>query len=345
MDTTKKTRRRTTGAKGAAAAAAAAAATAATEPVEMMIDPFIDFKGSLEVLVRNLERTVKQQQQPQQQPEEMLMMAQQIEEMEMRHEAHVVELQNAFQVQESENNNSFIKTIEGLELALKKEQETFKERVEAEIKSYMDVSLLNQYIKHIDALKKENDILTLKLDAKKKVLEKIQREHKELQLDMEILSLRSEAVDAADVEEAEEAEADEEAEEAAADDVEEAAADEEAEEDAADEEAEEDEEAAAEAEEDAADADEAEEAAADEEEEEAAAAAEEEEGSKEVVEVEVEVEIDVSKLDVIEVDDVEYYLDLDNNILDKNTLDILGTLTSDGDALFNWKKNIKINTQ
>ena len=338
MDTTTKKPRRRTTAKGAAAAAAA---TTVVEKVEM-IDPFIDFKGSLEVLVRNLERTVKQQQQqqPQQQEqsEELLMMAQQMEEMETRHEAHVSELQNAFQVQESESNGAFIKTIEGLELALEKEQETFKQRVEEEIKSYMDVSLLNQYIKQIDTLKKDNDILTLKLNAKIKVLEKIQREHKELQLDMEVLSLRSEAAEAdADVEEAAEADADvqEAAEAAEADaDVEEADADaEEAEAEADVQEADadaEEAEAGAEAEADVEEADaDVQEAEADVEEAEAEA------DSKEVVEVEVEVEIDVSKLDIIEVDDVEYYLDLDNNILDKNTLDILGTLTSEGDALFN----------
>jgi hypothetical protein len=291
MDTTKKTsRRRPTGAKAAVAVAVA--------PTEMLMDPFIDFKGSLEVLVRNLEHTVKHPQQPVGPSEEvLLMMAQKEEEMELKHEAHISELKNAFQVQESENNSSFIKTIEGLELALKRAQDTFKERVEEEIKAYMDVSLLNQYIKQIDALKKENDILTLKLDAKKKVLEKIQREHKELQLDMEILSLRSEA------EQAEQADAD------------------------AEEEEEEEEEEAKQAD---ADAEEEEE----EEGEEEAEQAEQADVQEVEVEVEVEVEIDVSKLDIIEVDDVEYYLDLDNNILDKNTLDILGTLTSDGDALF-----------
>jgi hypothetical protein len=45
-------------------------------------------------------------------------------------------------------------------------------------------------------------------------------------------------------------------------------------------------------------------------------------------------EIDVSKLDVIEVDDIEYYLDLDNQIRDKDSLEVVGKVTDDGDAIF-----------
>jgi hypothetical protein len=63
--------------------------------------------------------------------------------------------------------------------------------------------------------------------------------------------------------------------------------------------------------------------------------AEAEEEEQEVVQEPEEEEIDVSKLDVIEVDDVEYYLDLDNQIRDKETLEVLGKVTDDGDAVFN----------
>lgn len=61
----------------------------------------------------------------------------------------------------------------------------------------------------------------------------------------------------------------------------------------------------------------------------------------EAAEVEVEEEataeaeeVDVSKFDIVEIDDKEYYLDLDNNILDKDTLAVVGQLTEDGDAIF-----------
>jgi hypothetical protein len=47
-----------------------------------------------------------------------------------------------------------------------------------------------------------------------------------------------------------------------------------------------------------------------------------------------ELQPDVSTFDVVEIDDKEYYLDLDNNIRDKETLEILGSLTEDGDAIF-----------
>ncbi len=61
------------------------------------------------------------------------------------------------------------------------------------------------------------------------------------------------------------------------------------------------------------------------------------EEQEEVVEEQEEVveEIDVSKFDIIEVDDKEYYVDLDNNILDKETIEIVGKLTDDGEAIFN----------
>ena len=47
-----------------------------------------------------------------------------------------------------------------------------------------------------------------------------------------------------------------------------------------------------------------------------------------------EPQLDVSTFDIVEIDDKEYYLDLDNNIRDKETLEILGSLTEDGDAIF-----------
>jgi chromosome segregation ATPase len=44
--------------------------------------------------------------------------------------------------------------------------------------------------------------------------------------------------------------------------------------------------------------------------------------------------LNIETLDVIEVDDLEYYLDLDSNILEKDTLKVVGKLTDDGDAIF-----------
>ena len=323
-------KKRTRRAPAAAAAAAAAVATSVA-PQE---DPFINFKGSLEKLVYQLETNVKERllvQQTTQENEEDLTLtfAQQMEELEAKHvedlealkathEAHVEDLKQAFQEQEAENNGSFIKTIETLEGTIQTLEGTFKERVEAEIKSYMDVSLLNSYLRQIDDLKNDNDILARKLATKHKILEKIQRDHKELQFDLASIRSSEEVDEDAEAEaEAEEAEeAEEEAEEEAGEAEAEAEADvaEEEEAEVAEEEAEAD-----------ADAD----ANAEEEEE------EEEEEKEEKEEIEVEVEIDVSKLDIIEVDEKEYYLDLDNNILDKDTLDIVGTLTPDGDANFN----------
>ena len=46
-------------------------------------------------------------------------------------------------------------------------------------------------------------------------------------------------------------------------------------------------------------------------------------------------EVDVSKFDIVEIDDKEYYVDLDNNIIDKDTLEVVGNITDDGDAIFN----------
>jgi hypothetical protein len=72
--------------------------------------------------------------------------------------------------------------------------------------------------------------------------------------------------------------------------------------------------------------------------EEAEEEAEEAVEAEEVEEVEeteeVGEEVDVSKFDIVEIDDKEYYIDLDNNILDKQTLAIVGQLTEDGDAIF-----------
>ena len=55
----------------------------------------------------------------------------------------------------------------------------------------------------------------------------------------------------------------------------------------------------------------------------------------EVEEVEEAEEVDVSKFDIVEIDDKEYYVDLDNNIIDKETLVVVGKITDDGDAIFN----------
>ena len=62
---------------------------------------------------------------------------------------------------------------------------------------------------------------------------------------------------------------------------------------------------------------------------------EESEESEEAEEAQEAEEIDISKLDIIEVDNVEYYLDLDNNIRDKDSLEVVGTITEEGDAIFN----------
>jgi myosin heavy subunit len=60
------------------------------------------------------------------------------------------------------------------------------------------------------------------------------------------------------------------------------------------------------------------------------------EESEEAEETEVTNNIlNVETLDIIEVDELEYYLDLDSNILEKDTLKVVGKLTDDGDAIFN----------
>jgi len=71
--------------------------------------------------------------------------------------------------------------------------------------------------------------------------------------------------------------------------------------------------------------------------EEVAEAAEElaEEVAEELEEAEEDViAIDSSTFDIVEIDEIEYYLDLDQNIRNKDTLDIVGKLTDDGDAVF-----------
>ena len=46
-------------------------------------------------------------------------------------------------------------------------------------------------------------------------------------------------------------------------------------------------------------------------------------------------EVDPSTFDIIEIDDIEYYLDLDQQIRNKDTLKVVGSLTEEGDAIFN----------
>lgn len=59
-----------------------------------------------------------------------------------------------------------------------------------------------------------------------------------------------------------------------------------------------------------------------------------EETAEETEEVEEPVKIDSSTFDIVEIDEIEYYLDLDQNIRDKDTLEVVGKLTDDGDAVF-----------
>jgi len=67
---------------------------------------------------------------------------------------------------------------------------------------------------------------------------------------------------------------------------------------------------------------------------------EEAEAAEEQIEEEVEkvaeevIAIDSSTFDIVEIDEIEYYLDLDQNIRNKDTLDVVGKLTDDGDAVF-----------
>jgi len=77
-------------------------------------------------------------------------------------------------------------------------------------------------------------------------------------------------------------------------------------------------------------------------EEEEEVAEEAEEAAEEVaeeLEVAEEVEedviaIDSSTFDIVEIDEIEYYLDLDQNIRNKDTLHVVGKLTDEGDAVF-----------
>ena len=87
------------------------------------------------------------------------------------------------------------------------------------------------------------------------------------------------------------------------------------------------------AEEEVAEEEEAEEEAEEELEEEVAQ--EEAEVAEEEAEVAEELEeIDSSTFDIVEIDEIEYYLDLDQNIRNKDTLGVVGKLTDDGDAVF-----------
>jgi S-DNA-T family DNA segregation ATPase FtsK/SpoIIIE len=168
--------------------------------------------------------------------------------------------------------HSIIHELESKLDKIKNELFSCKSQSEQEIRSFKNVSILNQYLKEIDQLKNDNSILTKRLDSTKKLLDESQKENKYFKELKKGLVSNSDAIsqtteEAVEVEEAEEAEE----------------------------------------------------------------TVEEEEAEKAEEPIE---EIDVSKLDIIEVDDVEYYLDLDNNIRDKETLEVVGTITDDGDAKF-----------
>ncbi len=147
-------------------------------------------------------------------------------------------------------------------------KQEYNERLERDIQSFKNVSLLNTYLKEIEHLKNEISILNQKLNTNKKLLDQSNKENKELNYKLDTMSNEEEVVDQTEeVPESEEVQVEE---------------------------------------------------------------------VEEVEEVQEEVvEIDVSKFDIIEVDDKEYYLDLDNNILDKESLQMVGTLTEEGDAVFN----------
>ncbi len=208
-------------------------------------------------------------------------------------------------------NNVFVNRLEkitkeydNIKNEHKKLKDEYNERLESEIQSFKNVSLLNTYLKEIDSLKKEISILNQKLTTNKKFLEQSQKENKDLSSKLETLSVpeQEESVEEQEntVEEQEETlEEQEESVEEQENTVEEQ-----------EETVEEQEEVVEEQEE---------------------TTEEKEETTEEQEEV---VEIDISKFDIIEVDDKEYYVDLDNNIYDKDSLDVVGKLTDDGDAIF-----------
>lgn len=191
-------------------------------------------------------------------------------------------------------NKAFSNKIEKLVKendSIRNEFSTFKgeynKKLEEEIQSFKNVSILNTYLKKIDDQAKEIEILQQKLNSSKKLLDISNKENKELSNKIEQLSHPDEE---------EQEEVPDVAEETEDIHVKEQVAFEEIQSETKDVQKEQQEETPAE--------------------------------SEEVV------EIDVSTLDVIEVDDKEYYLDLDNHILDKETLEILGTVTEDGEANF-----------
>ena len=175
---------------------------------------------------------------------------------------------------------------------------SYKSQHEKEIKSFKDVSILNKYLKEIDELKTENMVLHKRIEATKRLKQE----------PFALIKPVEQVVEVAEEEEAEEV------------------AEEEAEEEVAEEEVAEETQEVAEEVEDAAEevSEETEEAV-----EETA-----EETAEETEEVEEPVKIDSSTFDIVEIDEIEYYLDLDQNIRDKDTLEVVGKLTDDGDAVF-----------
>jgi hypothetical protein len=197
-----------------------------------------------------------------------------------------------------EQSKQYESTIQELRSQLeetKKELQACKSKTNEEIGSFKDVSILNQYLKEIYQLKNDNTILTKRFDSTKKILEQSQTENKHFRALQKELTLVSHCETASQAS----IEAVEELEEEAEEEPEEEEVEEPKEEEV--------------------------EEPKEEESVEAVEPKEEEEPTE---------EIDVSKLDVIEVDDVEYYLDLDNQIRDKDSLEILGKVTDDGDAIF-----------
>ena len=235
-----------------------------------------------------------------------------IDDMELEYTSQIEQLESTkkdllVQLEESkqtalEHFKQYESTIQQVRSELeetKKELDACKTKTDKETGGFKDVSILNQYLKEIYQLKNDNTILTKRFDSTKKLLEQSQKDNKhfrELQKELSFIP----TTETEELEKHKEIEVSEEPKEEH-------------------EEALEEEKSAVETLVEV----------------EAEAEPEAEEEEQEVVEEPEEEEIDVSKLDVIEVDDVEYYLDLDNQIRDKETLEVLGKVTDDGDAVFN----------
>lgn len=172
-----------------------------------------------------------------------------------RNESNKYKLESTDKIESISRENQICKS------ELSKLASEWDEKVQNEIQSFKNVSILNTYLKEIDSLKNEISILNQKLATNKKFLEQSQKDNKELNNKLETISAPEEPNDQQE---------------------------------------------------------------------------QLNEILEEVVEEQEDIqEIDSSKFDIIEVDEKEYYLDLDNNILDIETLEIIGTVTEDGEAIFN----------